>query len=104
MSLLSYDTQSKAVSMTLKNDGLDFKYASAGPDAIVIEQFGAIWLYDLKSGTAHRVEIRISDELPHLRTRFLNVANKISSSDSSPNGVLAVVGARGEILTDPVAS
>jgi len=101
MSLLSYDTQSKAVSVALKNDGFDFKYASAGPDAIVIEQFGAMWLYDLKSGTAHRVEIRISGELPHLRTRFLNVANRISSSDISPTGLRAVFGARGEILTVP---
>jgi len=101
MSLLSYDTQSKAVSVALKNDGLDFKYASAGPDAIVIEQFGAIWLYDLKSGTAHKVEIRISGELPHLRTRFLNVANRISSADISPTGLRAVFGARGEILTVP---
>lgn len=101
MSLLSYDTQSKAVSVALKNEGLDFKYASAGPDAIVIEQFGAIWLYDLKSGTAHKVEIRISGELPHLRTHFLNVGNRISSADISPTGLRAVFGARGEILTVP---
>ena len=57
MSLLSYDTQSKAVSMALKNDGLDFKYASAGPDAIVIEQFGAIWLYDRSKGGHKAVKI-----------------------------------------------
>src|SRR5207245_2718269 len=59
MSLLSYDTKTKGVSVALKNDGLDFKSASAGPGAIVIEQFGAIWLYDLKSATTHKVDIRI---------------------------------------------
>jgi tricorn protease len=101
MSLLSYDTQSKAVSVALKNDGLDFKYASAGPEAIVIEQFGAIWLYDLKSGTAHKVDIRIAGDLPQVRPHFLNVANRISSADISPTGVRAVFGARGEILTVP---
>src|SRR5271170_8036404 len=51
MSLYSFDSRSKSVSAALKNDGLDFKYASAGPDAIVIEQFGAIWIYDVKTGS-----------------------------------------------------
>src|SRR5205807_1147989 len=63
MSLLSYDTKTKGVSVALKNDGLDFKSASAGPGAIVIEQFGAIWLYDLKSATTHKVDIRIPADL-----------------------------------------
>jgi tricorn protease len=101
MSLMSYDTKSKAVSVALKNDGLDFKYASAGPDAIVIEQFGAIWLYDLKSGQAQKVNIRISGDLPQLRPHFLNVANRIADADISPTGLRAVFGARGEILTVP---
>jgi tricorn protease len=101
MSLLSYDTRSKEVSVALKNDGLDFKYASAGPDAIVIEQFGAIWLYELKSGTAHKVDIQISGDLPQLRPHFVNVASRISSADISPSGLRAVFGARGEILTVP---
>jgi tricorn protease len=101
MSLLSYDTKTKSVSVALKNDRLDFKSASAGPDAIVIEQFGAIWLYDLKSGTAHKVDIRISGDLPQLRPHFVNVANRIVNADISPTGLRAVFEARGEILTVP---
>lgn len=101
MSLLSYDTKTKGVTLALKNDGLDFKSASAGPGAIVIEQFGAIWLYDLETGTAHKVDIRISADLPQLRPRFVNVANRIVNADISPTGLRAVFEARGEILTVP---
>jgi len=101
MSLYSYDTKTKSVTVALKNDGLDFKYASAGPDAIAIEQFGAIWLYDLKTGAAHKVEIHISGDLPQLRPRFENVANRIRNADISPTGLRAVFEARGEILTVP---
>jgi len=101
MSLLSYDTKTKSVSVALKNDRLDFKSASAGPDAIVIEQFGAIWLYDLKSGTGHKVDIRISGDVPQLRPHFVNVANRIVNADISPTGLRAVFEARGEILTVP---
>ena len=55
VSLFAYDTKTKQVSEALHSDGLDFKDASAGPDAIVIEQFGAIKLYDLQhaSGEEH---------------------------------------------------
>jgi tricorn protease len=101
VSLLSYDTKSKTTTVALKNDGLDFKYASAGPDAIALEQFGAIWLYDLKSGAAKKIDIRVSGDLPQLRPRFLNVANRIVNADISPTGVRAVFQARGEILTVP---
>jgi tricorn protease len=101
VSLLSYDPKTKAVKVALKNDGLDFKSADAGPDSIVIEQFGAIWLYDLKSGVAHKVDIRISGDLPQLRPRFANVASRIVNADISPTGLRAVFEARGEILTVP---
>jgi tricorn protease len=101
MSLFSYDTRTKAVTPALKNDSLDFKYASAGPDAIAIEQFGAIWLYDLKSGTAHKVDIRIAGDLPQLRPRYVNVASRIRNAAISPTGLRAAFEARGEILTVP---
>ncbi|HEY2460139.1 MAG TPA: PDZ domain-containing protein [Candidatus Acidoferrum sp.] len=101
MSLFVYDTNSKAVSEVLKSDGFDFKNASAGPGAIVIEQFGAIWLYDLKSGQAHKVNIRIAGDLPEMRPRFENVASRIQNAAISPTGLRAVFEARGEILTVP---
>jgi len=101
MSLDSYDTKTKQVAVALKNDGLDFKYASAGPDAIAIEQFGAIWLYDVKTGGAHKVEIHIAGDQPQLRVRYENVGNRIRNADISPSGARAVFEARGEILTVP---
>ncbi len=42
VSLFSFDTKSKNVEQIIDNKGLDIKYASAGADAIVYEQFGAI--------------------------------------------------------------
>jgi tricorn protease len=101
ISLFSYDTRSKRVTQAVENDGLDFKYASAGPGAIVIEQFGAVLLYDLKSGKAHKVDIRVTGDLPELRPHYLNVASRIEDADISPTGLRAVFEARGEILTVP---
>jgi len=101
ISLFSYDTRSQRVTQALENHGLDFKSASAGPGAIVVEQFGAIYLYDMKSGKAHKVDIQVTGDLPELRPHYLNVASRIENADISPTGQRAVFEARGEILTAP---
>ena len=50
VTLFGYDTRTKQVKQLVENHGLDFKSASAGPGAIVYEQFGSLLLYDLSSG------------------------------------------------------
>lgn len=101
ISLFSYDTRTKAVAQAMPNSGPDFKYASAGPGAVVIEQFGAIRLYDLKSGQAHKVDIQVAADLTALRPRYMNVSGRILNADISPTGLRAVFEARGEIVTVP---
>src|SRR5436309_5360945 len=55
VTLFSFDTVSKRVTELIKNGGLDFKSASAGPGAIVYEQFGAIHLFDFATGKSQPV-------------------------------------------------
>src|SRR5260370_23158730 len=50
VTLFSCDLKTTKVTELVRNDGLDIKSASAGPGAIVYEQFGSIHLYDLKTG------------------------------------------------------
>jgi tricorn protease len=101
VSLFAYDTKQKTVSEIIQNDGLDLKSASAGPGAIVYEQFGVIHLYDFKSGKTTPVNITVTGDLPEVRPHFVKVASKIRSADLSPTGSRAVFEARGEILTVP---
>jgi len=101
ITLFSYDTRNRSVTQVLKNGGFDFKYAGAGPGVIAIEQFGALYLYDLKSGKERKLDIRLGADLPEMRPHFLNVAGRIQQADLSPTGKRAVFEARGEILTVP---
>ncbi|MGA2810722.1 MAG: protease, partial [Candidatus Acidiferrum sp.] len=57
VSLFAYDTKAKTVKQLVENKGLDFKSLSAGPDALVYEQFGAIYLFDPASGKSRRVNV-----------------------------------------------
>ncbi len=102
VSLFAYDQGSKQVTEVLPSDGLDFKSAGAGPGGIVVEQFGKLLLYDLASGKAHPVVVRIAGDLPEVRAHFEKLKpSQIRNADISPSGVRAVFEARGEILTVP---
>jgi len=102
VSLFAYDTKSKQVAEAVKNTGLDFKSASAGPDAIVYEQFGEIHIYDLKTRKAHDVTVRLTGDLPEIRPHFRKIApNEIRGAGISPTGARAVFAAHGEVFTVP---
>ena len=101
VTLFSYDTRSKQVKQLVENHGLDLKSASAGPGAIVYEQFGSLFLYDLRSGQSKAVPVRLAGDLPQLRAHYVNVGKRLRSPDLSPTGARAVFETRGEILTVP---
>ena len=54
VSLYVYDPGTKKVTLALQSNGVDIKSASAGPDAIVYEQFGSIHVFDPATGKAER--------------------------------------------------
>ena len=101
VSLFSYDTRTRQVKEEVKNDGLDFKSIGAGADAIVIEQFGGLALFDLKTSQVKQVPIQIAGDLPEVRARMVNVSSRLSGAHLSPNATRALFEARGEIVTVP---
>ena len=102
VSLFAYDTKTKQVTEALHSDSLDFKTASAGPDAIVIEQFGGIKFYDLNTHQAKNVPIQVSGDIDAVRPHFAKVeAKRIQNFNLSPTGARAVFEAWGEIFTVP---
>jgi tricorn protease len=101
VTLFSYDLASKKVTQLIENHGLDLKSASAGPDAIVYEQFGSLNLFDLKTAKTRKVEIALNGDLPGVRPRLEKIAKSLQSVSISPSGVRAAFEARGEIFTVP---
>lgn len=99
-SLFSYDPQSNSVVELLRGDGFGIKTASAGPDAIVIEQLGEIKLYDLRTGTAKHIDVRVQGDLPMVRKRAVKVEPKhIRGFSFAPTGARVAFEAWGEIFT-----
>ena len=101
ITLFAYDIKSKKVTKRINNAGLDIKNASAGPGAIVYEQFGSIRLYDLTSGKDAPVAIRLTGELATALPHWVAVSEKLEHPSISPTGVRAAFEAHGEIITVP---
>jgi tricorn protease len=101
ISLYCYDPETREVKQQLQNHGFDFSSASAGPDAIVYEQFGSLFLFDPKTGGSKPIEVKITTDFPATRPHFAKVGKKIRVASLSPTGARVACEARGEILTVP---
>jgi tricorn protease len=102
VSLFAYDTGSRQVTEAVRNTGLDFKAATAGPDVIAYEQFGEIHIYDPKTRETRDVPVRLSGDLPEIRPHFRKIApNEIRTAAISPTGARAAFAGHGEIFTVP---
>jgi tricorn protease len=102
VSLFSYDTGTKQVQQVVANQGLDLKTVSAGPGALVYEQFGSLHLYDLSTRQEHAVQVTVRGDLPHLVPHLEKVAVKdVQNAAISPTGARILVEARGDIYTVP---
>jgi len=102
VSLFVYDTATKKVKEVVHNEGLDFKSASAGPGAIVYEQFGSLHLLDTESGRARKIDVRVTGDFPEVRPHFEKLDTKrILAANISPTGVRAIFEVHGEIVTVP---
>jgi len=102
VNLYVYDTKSKQVNAALSSNGVDIKSASAGPGAIVYEQFGSIHLYDLATGKQHAVNISVTGDFPAVRPHYVPAGDQIENANISPTGARAVFESHGEIFTVPV--
>ena len=99
--LYRFDTRGKQVEPLLRRRTGEIKAASAGPDAIVYEQLGGIYVVDLATREPRRVEIHVAGDFPAVRPHWIDAAEQIQNVAVSPTGVRAVFEAHGEILTVP---
>ncbi|MBN2409354.1 MAG: PD40 domain-containing protein [Candidatus Aminicenantes bacterium] len=101
MNLYSYDLSTKETKKLTDFTDFDVKFPSLGPKAIVFENGGFIYRFDLASGQAAKVPVVIADDLLSGRTRLAKVADKVTNFEIAPDGKRALFGARGDIFTVP---
>ncbi len=87
----------EARQMTTFKD-FDVLWPSAGKDAIVFENGGAIWHFDPQTAQTVEVPIRVTGDFPQTLPTWKNVAGQVESFDLNDDASTIVFAARGELF------
>lgn len=79
----------------------DVTWPAIGPDDMVFQAGGNLWLMDLATQRMHEVAIEVVTDLATVRPRRVSVSDLVAGGGISPSGKRAVVEARGNIYTVP---
>ncbi|MBI3195831.1 MAG: PD40 domain-containing protein [Ignavibacteriae bacterium] len=101
MNLYSYDLTSKETKQLTTFKEYDIKFPSLGDKAIVFENGGYIYKFDLATQKEEKVSIRIVEDMVGSRGGIIKVSDQVSNYEISPDGKRALFGARGDVFTVP---
>ncbi len=101
MNLFSIDLTSKETKQLTTFKDFDIKFPSIGKDAIVFEEAGYIWRYDIASGQAAAVPIQIKEDFASGRSAFVDASKQMQSVNPAPDGERVIAVARGDIFSVP---
>ncbi|HEV2386482.1 MAG TPA: PDZ domain-containing protein [Candidatus Acidoferrales bacterium] len=101
MNLYGYDIGSHQVRQLTHFTDFDVEWPSLGTDAIIFENGGYLYTYELASGKQTKLTIELPGDRPLARPEWKNVAPWITTLDLAPDGKRAVMEARGDAFTVP---
>jgi tricorn protease len=101
LNLYSYDRTSKQVEQLTKFDEFDVMWPSLGPDAIIFENGGFLYTFDLAARQPKKLTVYVNGERDQTMKHWENAGREITDFDISPDGKRAVFAARGEVFTVP---
>jgi len=101
LNLYSYGLTTKAIKQLTHFTDFDCNWPSLGPDAIVFENGGYLYVFDLGTQQARKLTVFLSGDEDLARAHWANVSSLITDFDISPDGKRAVFTARGDVFTVP---
>jgi tricorn protease len=101
MNLFVHDLEDKGTRQLTTFAEFDCKFPSLGKNAIVFENGGYIYRFDLSSEKCARVPVRILEDLAGGRAVTRDVSKSVGAFEIAPDGKRALFEARGELFTVP---
>ncbi len=101
MNLYVYDLTTRKTDKLTSFVDFDIKFPSLGKNAIVFENGGYIYKFDLATNKLEKVTITIADDMVTGREEIKDVSKNVSNFEISPDGKRALFGARGDVFTVP---
>ncbi len=104
MNLFSYNTKTRETKKLTNYTKFDIKFPSLGDNAIIYENGGYLYYYDLNSQTPVKIEVKILNDFAASRPQWKDGSKKINGGFPSPDGKRVVFGSRGDVFSVPVKS
>ncbi len=102
LNIWSYDINSKQTKQVTFFNEFDITFLSAGPEDLVFEAGGVLYLMSLTTENHKEVKVNVVSDLSVEISRKQNISTKIQHVAASPGGKRLVFEARGEIFNVPV--
>lgn len=97
----AYDTQKNQMRQVTHFEELDVHFPSIGPEELIFECGGRLYVLDLANEKQTEVKITVATDRATLKPRLADVSKMAREPDISPAGKRVVFEARGEIFTVP---
>ncbi len=101
MNLWRYNLGTKAFEQLTHFTDYDVHFPSLGPDDIVFEAGGKLFLFQLASQQMKEVKVTVVTDETALKPKLVSADKYIQHSFISPDGNRVLIGARGEIFSLP---
>lgn len=101
LNIWMYNTADETLTQLTNFDDFDISFLSAGPEELVFEMGGDLYLMDLETHEYEMVEIDVVSDLSNEMPREITVGNSIRNMAASPEGKRVVFEARGELFNVP---
>ena len=101
MNLWRYDMSKKSFEQFTKFTDYDVHFPSLGPDDIVFEAGGKLYLYSLSSQQQKEVKVNVVTDEAMLKPKLESVEKLVQHVSISPDGNRVLVEARGDIFSVP---
>src|SRR5262249_40204019 len=89
--LFSVEPATKKVTQLTHHTEYDVRWASGGPDGVVYENGGDLYVYDPAASKSTKVVVRVPAERPAARPGFVSLGDKVAEFGLSPDGKRALV-------------
>lgn len=101
MNLWKYDLSAKTYTQLTHFTDYDIHYPSLGPDDIVFEAGGKLYVYSISSGKEKAIEVNVVADDAMLKPKLESVGKMVQNLSLSPDGNRVVVQARGDLFSVP---
>ena len=101
MNIWKYDTQNKTFEQLTKFTDYDVHFPSQGPDEIVFEAGGKLYLFPFATHESKEVKVTVVSDKALLKSKNVNVSDLAQHYAISNDGKRVLVEARGDIFSVP---